>query len=90
MPAFAPGQSTETPSYLRFEDLAMDGRMIPIAMAPMMSGLWRDVLVDHPGATNAIKQGILPVLTRLIMTSSDAPIRDRSTGRDARRLRARA
>ncbi len=75
MPTFAPGHSVETPSYLRFEDLAMDGRMIPIAMAPMMSGLWREVLVDHRGATNAIKQGILPVLTRLIMTSSDAPIR---------------
>jgi hypothetical protein len=75
MPAFLPGQSTVTRSYLRFEDVAMDGRMMPISMPPMMSGLWREVLVDHEGATNAIKQGILPILTRLVMTSSGAAIR---------------
>ena len=53
----------------------MDGRMIPLAMPPMMSGLWRDVLVDHVGATNAIKQGILPILTRMVMRSSGERIR---------------
>jgi hypothetical protein len=53
----------------------MDGRLIPIAMSAMTAGLWRDVLVDHPGATNAIKQGILPILTRLVLVSSGERIR---------------
>jgi len=53
----------------------MDGRLIPLAMPPAMSGLWREVLVHHPGASNALRQGILPILTRLVMTSSDTPIR---------------
>jgi hypothetical protein len=75
MPTFAPGQSSTAMHYPRFEDIAMDGRLIPLAMPPMMSGLWRDVLVDHPGATNAIKQGILPILTRLVMRSSGERIR---------------
>ncbi|HEY3806775.1 MAG TPA: hypothetical protein VGL61_29430 [Kofleriaceae bacterium] len=75
MPEFPPGQSTVNRAYLRFEDVAMDGRMMPISMPPMMSGLWREVLVDHRGASNALKQGILPILTRLVMTSSGAAIR---------------
>jgi hypothetical protein len=75
MPTFAPGQSSTATHYPRFEDIAMDGRLIPLAMPPMMSGLWRDVLVDHLGATNAIKQGILPILTRMVMRSSGERIR---------------
>ena len=53
----------------------MDGRLIPIAMSAMTSGLWRDVLVEHPGASNAIKQGILPILTRLVLVSTGERIR---------------
>jgi hypothetical protein len=75
MPAFAPGQSAVTSTYLRYEDVAMDGRLIPIALPHAMSGLWREVLVDHAGARNALQQGILPVLTRIVMVTSGQSIR---------------
>ena len=75
MPTFAPGQAATTTGPLRYEDLTQDGRLIPIAVPASMAGLWREVLVAHPGARNALKTGILPVLTRIIVTSFDQPIR---------------
>ena len=33
---------------------------MPIAIPPALGGLWREVLVDHPGARNALAQGIDP------------------------------
>jgi hypothetical protein len=75
MPTFAAGQSAVTTSYLRYEDVAQDGRLMPIALPPAMSGLWREVLVDHKGARNAIKQGVLPILTRLTLITSGNAIR---------------
>jgi hypothetical protein len=75
MPSFPPGQSTKTTSYLRYEDITQDGHMIPVAVPSTLAGLWRDVLVDHPGARNAIKAGIVPILTRLTINSLEQPIR---------------
>ena len=75
MPAFAPGQSATTPAFLRFEDVAQDGRIMPIALPSALGGLWREVLVDHRGARNALKQGILPILTRLTLVAHAQPIR---------------
>lgn len=80
MPEFPAGQSAVTSSYLRYEDVAMDGRLMPIALPPAMGGLWREALHDHPGARNALKSGILPILTRLTMATTGTPIRvDRPT-----------
>jgi len=74
MPDFAPGQSTVTTAPMRYEDLTQDGRLTPIALPPTMSGLWRDVLTDHPGARNSLKTGIIPILTRMTLISEDQPI----------------
>lgn len=74
MPDFAPGQSTLTTAPMRYEDLTQDGRLTPIALPPTMSGLWRDVLTDHPGARNALKSGVIPILTRMTLVSEDQPI----------------
>jgi hypothetical protein len=74
-PAFAPEQSTISRGFLRYEDLAQDGRLMPIAIPPGLTGLWHDVLVDHPGNRNTRSQGVLPLLTRLTLTSLDQPIR---------------
>ena len=74
MPDFAPGQSVVTTVPMRYEDLTQDGRLTPIALPPTMSGLWRDVLTDHPGARNALKTGVIPILTRMILVSEDQPI----------------
>ncbi len=75
MPSFPPGSSATTSSYLRYEDVTQDGRLIPIAAPSALAGLWREILVDHKGARNAIQQGIIPILTRLTITSLEQQIR---------------
>ncbi len=75
MPAFPPTQAHTTEAQLRYEDLAQDGRLIPLALPTSMSGLWHHVLREHPGQRHAVAQGILPIMTRLTLTSLEAPIR---------------
>ena len=60
---------------LRYEDLAQDGRAIPLALPMAMSEMWHHVLHAHPGQRSAVASGILPILTRLTLTSLEAPIR---------------
>jgi len=75
MPSFPPGHSATTNAYLRYEDVTQDGHLIPIAAPSALALLWREVLVDHPGNRNAIKQGIIPILTRLTINSLEQRIR---------------
>jgi hypothetical protein len=74
-PQFPPGFSATSSAYLRYEDVTMDGRLIPIAAPSGLAGLWREVLVAHPGAQNALQLGIIPILTRLTIHSIDTSIR---------------
>ncbi len=74
MPDFRPGQSTVTSTVVRYEDLSQEGRYLPIALPSTQSGLWRDVMTTHVGARNSLKSGIVPVLTRMVMTSLPQPI----------------
>ena len=74
-PTFAPGQSATSPGYFRYEDAAQDARLMPIALPQVLAGLWREVLVEHVGALNALKGGILPILTRMTLVTTAAPIR---------------
>src|SRR5258707_13102374 len=75
MPAFAPGYSSTRTGPLRYEDITQDGRLLPLAIPPALAGRWRDVLIAHPGARNATAAGLIPILTRLTITSLDQPIR---------------
>jgi hypothetical protein len=80
MPAFPEGQSVTTSGLLRYEDVTQDGRLLPIAIPPALGGLWREVLVHHAGSRNAVAQGVIPILTRLVIHSRDEAIRvDRGT-----------
>lgn len=74
-PSFPPEASATTSMYLRYEDVTQDGRLIPIAAPAGLAGLWRDVLVDHPGQRAALQQGVLPILTRLTVHTFDRAIR---------------
>ncbi len=74
-PQFAPERSATVASELRYEDLAQDGRIMPIALPPTMSGLWRTTLAKHEGARNALATGVMPILTRLTLSTLDQPIR---------------
>ncbi len=49
--------------------------MMPIALPPTMGGLWRSVIARHPGARNSVASGVIPILTRMTLTSFDQPIR---------------
>jgi hypothetical protein len=74
-PAFPADQSHTDQAYLRYEDVAQDGRLAPIALPPAMSGMWQHVLRAHPGQRACIAQGVIPILTRLTLTALEAPIR---------------
>ncbi len=75
VPSFPPGQSAVTMESLRYEDVTQQGHIIPLAIPPVLSGLWRATIVPHKGARNALAQGIIPILTRLTIVSLDQPIR---------------
>lgn len=75
MPSFPSGHSTTTSAYLRYEDVTQDGHLIPVAAPSALAGLWRDVLVKHAGARNALQAGIIPILTRLTINSLEQQIR---------------
>ncbi|MBX3155369.1 MAG: hypothetical protein KF773_05185 [Deltaproteobacteria bacterium] len=74
-PKFADDQHAITRDRLRYEDVAQDGRLMPIAMPPAMSGLWHAVLHRHPGHRAALAQGVLPILTRLTIATAEQAIR---------------
>lgn len=74
-PPFPPGFSATSSAHLRYEDVTMDGRLIPIAAPAGLAGLWREVLVAHPGARNALQLGIIPILTRLTIQTAETSIR---------------
>lgn len=83
-PEFPSEQQGKTEGHLRYEDITQDGRLMPIAIPPALSGFWRSVLVKHKGATLAGQQGIIPILTRLTITALDQHIRvDRPIESDA-------
>ena len=75
VPAFADGFATTFDAYLRYEDVAQDGRMMPIALPPAMSGLWQAAIVNTPGSRSSIAKGVIPILTRLTLESREQPIR---------------
>ena len=74
-PVFPPDQATTTEEYLRYDDITQDGRLMPIAIPPALGGLWRGVLVKHPGARAAAATGVIPILTRLTIAAHDQRIR---------------
>jgi len=74
-PTFPSGFSVTSNAWLRYEDVTMDGRLIVLGAPSGLAGLWRELLVDHPGAQNALKLGVVPVLTRLTVHTGATSIR---------------
>jgi hypothetical protein len=74
-PAFPDDQALTTEAHLRYEDVAQDGRLIPIAIPPVLGGFWRGVLRKHGHHRAALAKGMLPLLTRMTIESFDQPIR---------------
>lgn len=76
-PVFAPGQSTRTERFPRYEDCTQDGRLIAIAIPPALATLWQTTMDRHPGTRAAAAAGVVGLLTRLTVSSIEQPIRVR-------------
>ena len=72
MPANAPRSSGRVP--LRFEDVTQDGRLVlealPTALGPT---LWRGLLDRDPGVLACYKNGVFPIISRLVLEGTSGP-----------------
>jgi len=60
---------------LRFEDVAQDGRLMLTGIPHGLGEtLWREVLTKHPLQRAMLEDGILPILSRLVIDGLDSPI----------------
>ena len=75
VPTFSPDQAVTAERFQRYEDCTQDGRLTALAVPPALATLWQTTMARHPGARNATAAGVLPLLTRLTVTSLDQPIR---------------
>jgi hypothetical protein len=70
-----PEQQAHGPVSLRYEDVALDGRLmldaIPHGLGEVM---WQSVIAHHPMRAKLIQEGIVPILTRIVVEGLDSPI----------------
>jgi hypothetical protein len=65
--------------FFRYEDVTQDGRLGWRASSHGIgAALWRDVLDRHPLAPTLFAQGIVPILTRIVVAVGGGPIAIRS------------
>lgn len=62
---------------LRYADIAQDGRLLVTTMAPAIDVVWHDQLTHEPTLNAAMKEGVIPILTRLVVRGTEAtsPVR---------------
>ncbi len=60
---------------LRYEDVAQDGRVRLEALPPGLGEtVWRGIVEHRADATAMLRTGTIPILTRLVVESTDDPI----------------
>lgn len=60
---------------LRYEDVAQDGRLAARTISHAIgAAIWRDVLERTPWMVTMLSEGMLPVLSRLVMVAGGGPI----------------
>jgi len=74
MPEVPAEQSSETTTWPRYEDVAQDGRLLPIAVPNHMAGIWQQ-MAQNPNAKSTLASGVIPILTRMTIECDDARIR---------------
>jgi acyl-CoA thioesterase FadM len=74
-PDVSDDQQTTGKVYLRYEDMSQDGR-VQLMAYPHATGfvVWRDLLAQHPVTTVLRKKGIIPVLTRIVISGDDGRV----------------
>lgn len=61
--------------WLRYEDVAQDGRILLHAMVQGMSpAVWRPLISRQPAFEAFRRQGILPILSRIVLTGDRRPV----------------
>jgi hypothetical protein len=74
-PETADGDVGRATMSLRYEDVAQDGRMMLEAMPPALGeAVWRASLARTPAAKMSRAQGIIPILSRMIVERGAGPI----------------
>ena len=59
---------------LRYEDVTQDGRLAMEALAPALGEVvWRQLLTGKPNSVALGKQGIVPILSRIVMEGAGGP-----------------
>jgi hypothetical protein len=73
-PPPADGPRATAPVALRFEDVTQDGRVVLEAL-PNATGptVWQQILGKDPAALAMYKQGIVPVLSRVVLAGTAGP-----------------
>ncbi len=71
LPELPDEQRANGRAYLRYEDVSQDGR-IQLQGVPHSLGLvvWRKLLLDHPVNQLAERAGIVPILTRIVISGT--------------------
>jgi hypothetical protein len=60
---------------LRFEDVSQDGRLMLTGIPHGLGEtLWRDVLARHPLQPAMLEDGVIPILSRLVIDGLESPI----------------
>ncbi|MCU0653928.1 MAG: hypothetical protein MUF64_01105 [Polyangiaceae bacterium] len=73
-PALPAAQQATLPVPLRYEDLAQDGRLLVSTLGPLYGAVaWRELLQKSPVAETAQGQGLVPILTRLVLDGGAGP-----------------
>jgi hypothetical protein len=73
-PEVDPAQRGTGSVLLRYEDIAEDGRLLVHAMSPALGEcVWKNLLLDAPSSKALRDQGILPILSRLVLEGGDGP-----------------
>ncbi len=75
LPPLPDSQRGRPTGELHYDDVAQDGRLGILGTAPIIGWLWRDLITHLPGAREMQGRGQIPVLTRLIVNTSEAPAR---------------
>jgi hypothetical protein len=75
-PASGPGQDGGKASLRpRYEDIAQDGRIQLTALMPGLgAAAWQDLLAKLPAVDVLFSQGILPILSRIVIVGEDRPV----------------
>jgi hypothetical protein len=60
----------------RYEDVSQDARINVLALPPAIgAAVWRTLLTGHPAIREAYRDGIVPLLTRLVLNATEHHIR---------------